>query len=199
MSKINIFVIIIAVIISCFSVFSITYLQPKLEKPSADGGISTINIVSEYNLEDIHGKQVTNKSFPDIYQLVYFGYTSCPDICPTSLTIIAEAQKMLASQGKDFKLVFITIDPNRDKGDSFAKYVAEFSENSIALSGSEEQIRQAANNFKVYYAKASDEKNYMMDHTNLFYLLGKNGEFLAAFPGKINSDELAKNISNYIK
>jgi protein SCO1/2 len=120
------------------------------------------------SLADFKGKLVA----------LFFGYTQCPDACPTTLAELAEAKKMLGPQGDKLQVVFITVDPDRDTSQVLKSYMANFDPTFIALRPSADQLAQVAKDFKVYYKKAEggDPKNYTMDHTAATYVFDTQGQ-----------------------
>jgi protein SCO1/2 len=118
-------------------------------------------------LPDTSGKPRTLADFKGKVTLVFFGYTQCPDVCPTTLAEIAEVKRKLGADGDKVQTVFVTVDPERDTPEVLAAYVANFGRDFVALRGTLEQTKAAAKEFKVFYAKAPgrSEGSYTMDHT----------------------------------
>jgi protein SCO1/2 len=133
-------------------------------------------IVSRYLLMDSAGKSVTDRDFAGSFQLITFGYTYCPDICPTTLGEITVIMKRLGPLADHVQPIFITVDPERDTPEVLSRYTAFFHPRIIGLYGQPALIRRVADNFKVRYEKqfapGSDPKQYAMDHTAGIYLLG---------------------------
>jgi protein SCO1/2 len=115
--------------------------------------------------------------------IVYFGYTFCPDVCPTDLMAITQALDALGPKAESIQPIFITIDPERDTK-VLADYVKAFQPSLIGLTGSPDTIRQVANSYKAYYRKVEDERTgeYSIDHSGVIYLMGRNGEYLGFMP-----------------
>jgi protein SCO1/2 len=147
-----------------------------------------------FTLTDQNGRTVTEKDFLGKYSLLVFGYTFCPDICPTELGLVTEALNKLGPKGDAITPVFITIDPKRDTVENVKNYVASFHPRFVGLTGSEEQIKQAASAYRVYYAKADggDAKSdtYLMDHSTFIYLMGPKGEYVTHFGYGLSADDL---------
>ena len=114
--------------------------------------------------------------------LVFFGFTFCPDVCPTELAKIGAAMKMLPADA-NVTPVFITVDPERDGAAEVKSYVEAFHPKMVGLTGSQEQIRAAAKAYRVYFAKntSNGAADYLMDHSSIIYLMGKKGEYLTHF------------------
>lgn len=143
------------------------------------------------------GKRVSDKDFRGKYMLVYFGYTFCPDVCPSELQVISAAIDRLGKDADKITPVFITIDPERDTVEVMAQYVANFSPRLVGLTGSPEDIAKVAKAYRVYYARAKDSgeaSEYLMDHTSIIYLMGPNGEFVRHFPYTTDVDAVVKGL-----
>ena len=166
---------------------------PAPESDSLSKGL----IKGDFSLVDGTGRAVTKASFHGKYLLVYFGYTHCPDICPTSLLVIENALHHLGDYAKEVQPIFITIDPERDTPKVMGDYIRNFGGDLVGLTGTPEQIHQAAENYKVYYSKVEDKKSatrYSVDHSGFIYLMDKNGNYLAHFPHNVPERELEEGI-----
>jgi cytochrome oxidase Cu insertion factor (SCO1/SenC/PrrC family) len=123
---------------------------------------------------------------------VYFGYTFCPDVCPTTLNEVMKVYDGLSpDQQAKLAPIFITVDPARDTVEQMNQYVTSFSPALIGLTGSPEQIAAAEKGYHVYARKAGSEPNYTMDHTSILYLMDRNGKFLRHFNGDAPAQEIA--------
>ncbi|WP_341793019.1 MULTISPECIES: SCO family protein [unclassified Rickettsia] len=143
-----------------------------------------VQIGGNFELIDQGGKIFNSNSLKGKLSLIYFGFTYCPDICPTSLQKITEVVNSLDKYDVDVTPVFITIDPRRDTPVVLKEYLKHFSPKFIGLTGSEEQIKETADKFKVYYAVAnhdSDKSSYMIDHSSFVYLMDAEGKYLKHF------------------
>ncbi|KJV91968.1 SCO family protein [Rickettsia bellii] len=142
-------------------------------------------IGGDFELIDQNGELFNSDELKGKLSLIYFGFTSCPDICPTSLNKITKAVEILSENKIDIVPVFITIDPSRDTPAVLKEYLKHFHPKFIGLTGDEKQIREVADKFKVYYAKAASEndndQDYMLDHSSFTYLMDKNGKYLKHF------------------
>ena len=132
-----------------------------------------------FTLTDQTGRTRTDADFRGKLMLVYFGYTTCPDICPTDLMQIGLALDKLGDASADIQALFISVDPERDTTDVLAKYVANFNPRILGLTGTPAQVRVAADAYKAYYARYTppDGAVYLIDHTGFIYLMGRSGEF----------------------
>src|SRR5579871_1666175 len=146
------------------------------------GGGEASLIGGPFTLQDGNGKQVTDRDFRGKYMLVYFGYTFCPDVCPTTLNEVADAMEHLGAKANDLQPIFITVDPKRDTPAVVKQYVAAFSPRLIGLTGTPEQIATVAQEYRVYYAEhrtGPGPNDYTMDHSSILYLMGPDGKFIA--------------------
>jgi cytochrome oxidase Cu insertion factor (SCO1/SenC/PrrC family) len=140
------------------------------------------------------GETVTDKTFLGKPMLLFFGFTYCPDICPTELQVMAAALDELGSAGGDIQPIFVTVDPERDTPDVMANYVGNFGTRFTGLTGSPRQIAEMAATYRVFYAKQDnpkDPKNYLMDHSAIIYLMGSDGKFLKHFSYSTDAKALA--------
>ncbi len=156
---------------------------------------------SSFLLTDHRGKLVSEKAFIGNYNLVYFGYTYCPDVCPTSLQVMSLALSRLGDQAKFFQPWFITIDPKRDNVEKINRYVKYFNENLIGLTGSAEMIERVASRYRVKYQKVEDGVDpdlYIMDHTASLFLIGPDGQFITKFAYGITPDALIDRLREYL-
>ncbi len=144
------------------------------------------------------GETVTEKSFAGKPMLLFFGYTFCPDVCPTELQVMAEALRQLGDKGKDIQPILVTIDPARDSPQVLAQYVVNFGEQFVGLTGAPEQVKQIADAYRVFYAKVENKDspgNYLMDHSSIIYLMGADGKFLKHFTYSTDAKALAEGIA----
>lgn len=159
------------------------YLGPP-ERPQQRVAAGQPDIGGPFTLVNGDGETVSAADFRGRYMLIYFGFTSCPDVCPTSLSVMTQALDRLAEEAPDKAKqvvpVFITIDPARDDAETVGDYVGHFHPRMVGLTGSSEQIARAAEAYRVYYkkAEAADGGPYTMDHTSFIYLMGPDGEHL---------------------
>jgi protein SCO1/2 len=153
-----------------------------------------------FRLTDQHGVRRSEADFRGKLLLVYFGFTYCPDICPTDLQSIGLALDRLGRAGEEVQPIFITVDPERDTPQLLADYVPMFHPRMIALSGDASAIRQAADAYKVFYAKVprTDGSDYTIDHSGFIYLLGRGGEYLGFFPPGTPADRMADAVRPWV-
>jgi protein SCO1/2 len=139
--------------------------------------ISGADYAKDFALPDVDGRMRSIKDFQGKAVVVFFGYTQCPDACPTTMAEIAGAKKLLGPDGDKVQGVLITVDPERDKPDQLKSYVANFDPTFVALRGTPEQIAAVAKDFKVYYKKVEGKTpgTYTMDHTAASYVYDAQG------------------------
>jgi cytochrome oxidase Cu insertion factor (SCO1/SenC/PrrC family) len=145
-----------------------------------------------FALIDQNGAHRTEADFRGKFMLVYFGFTYCPDVCPTDLQQIGLAVDRLGPAGDAVQPVFITVDPGRDTAAHLKDYVAMFHSRFIGLTGDAAAIHEAARAYRVYYAKVELPKSdYTVDHSAFIYMMGPNGEYLGFFPPGTSAELLA--------
>lgn len=129
------------------------------------------------NLTDQDGRARSLADFKGKVVVVFFGYTQCPDVCPTTMAEVAEVKRSLGADGEKVQGVFVTIDPERDTGQLLKAYMASFDPSFVALRGSAEQTQAAAKEFKVFYAKVPGKtpESYTMDHTAASFIFDTEG------------------------
>ena len=132
----------------------------------------------ELSLTDANGRERSLADFKGKVTLVFFGYTQCPDVCPTTLAELAAVKKALGADGERVQGVFVTVDPKRDTAEVLKAYMASFDPGFVALRGSPEQVKETARNFKVFYAQVPGrtEGSYTMDHTAGTYVFDAQGK-----------------------
>jgi protein SCO1/2 len=155
-----------------------------------------------FSLVDQTGKRVTDEDYRGKYMLVFFGYTSCPDICPAGLQVMTAALKKLGHRGDDIVPIFITVDPEQDTPQKLAAYVENFSPRLIGLTGSPSDIAAVAKAYRVFYQKAPDQNDpthYSIDHSSIFYLMGKDGTLLTPIADTNDVDQFAQTIEKALQ
>lgn len=170
----------------------------------ATGGAPDIG--GPFSLTDQHGQRITEAALNGHLTLIYFGYTSCPDVCPMELQNIGAAFDRLkredANKLLQLQAFFITIDPERDTVAALADYMSNFHPRILGLTGSPAEIAAAAKAFRVYYSRdpqQQDTQAYLVDHTGIVYLMGPDGKFLAHFSPNTPPDQIAGKLREYFK
>ena len=166
-----------------------------------DGGHLAPAIGGPFTLTDQTGKTVSDTDFRGRYMLIFFGYTYCPDVCPTTLSTIASAlDKLDPVLVKKVVPIFVTVDPERDTPEVMKTYVEAFGPTIQGLTGSPDDIAKVAREFKVYAAKVKGDSpgQYTMDHSAILYLMGPDGRFMAHFTHGVSVDDLVAGLKKYI-
>ena len=186
-------IIIVAAAISVLAIIGIA-LYPAWRQKS--GGTTSL-VGGPFKLQGPDGRVVTDADMKGEPFLVYFGYTNCPDICPTTLAQMSDVLAKLP--GKPIRGLFITIDPERDTAQSLKDYVASFDSRIIGLSGDREAIDKVEKAYRVYARKGPPEKGgYGMDHSSIVYLMDAKGQFVEAFNLERKPEEAAKELEGYL-
>ncbi len=137
-----------------------------------------------FSLTDHTGRRVSDADYRGRHMLVFFGFTHCPDVCPTALQTVAATLEQLGPKADKLVPLFISVDPARDTPEALASYVKSFHPRLVGLTGSEAEIAAAAKAYRAYYIRAVDEKSsagYTMDHSTIVYLMGPDGAFVSHF------------------
>jgi protein SCO1/2 len=145
---------------------------------------SSALIRSDFELVDHSGLAATDEDFRGRWQLVFFGFTFCPDICPTTLSTVTAVMEKLGADAEHVVPLFITVDPERDTPAVLADYLANFDSRIVGLTGSPEQIDAAAKAYRVYYSKAENgdaPDGHSMDHSAFLYLMGPGSAYVTHF------------------
>ena len=165
----------------------------------AAGTLLASAIGGPFRLVDQNGKTVTEADLKGKWSLIYFGYTHCPDACPTTLNEIAIALDDLGPKRDAVRPVFITVDPERDTPEVLKSYVTSFDAPILALTGTPEQIAQAAKDYRVYYAKHPEPGgDYSMDHSSVIYVMDPEGRFTATFTPESSPEDIAARLKKLL-
>jgi protein SCO1/2 len=159
------------------------------------------SIGGPFSLVDQDGKTVTDADLKGKPTLIYFGYTFCPDVCPTTLLLMETAAEKLGPDGpKKVNLVFITIDPDRDTPKLMKGYVGNFGPTIEGLTGTPQQIAAVAKTYRVYYQKVpgKDGAPYLMDHSSIIYLLDRRGRFVTHFTDQSKAETIASAVQRLL-
>ena len=154
-----------------------------------------------FQLVDHTGKPVTDKDFRGRYMLVMFGFTFCPDICPSGLQVLSAALDRIGRKADKVVPIFISVDPERDTPKALADYVVSFHPRLVGLTGTPEQVDKAAKAYRVYYKKVRDEASsapYTIDHSALIYLMGPDGAYVAHFSHTTGVEAMAERLAKLL-
>jgi protein SCO1 len=158
--------------------------------PSAIGG--------SFRLTDQNGKTITDQDLKGRPFLVFFGFTHCPEICPTALFDISEIMNKLGPDAGKVNALFITVDPERDTPEKLKEYISSFNPRLIGVGGDAQALADVAKAYRVYYKKVPlKDGDYTMDHTAIVYLMDKNGQFVAPFSLKRRPEDAAADLRRY--
>ncbi|CAA2139108.1 MULTISPECIES: SCO family protein [Methylobacterium] len=161
------------------------------------GQVATSSVGGPFTLTDQDGRRVTERDFAGATHLVFFGFTHCPDVCPTTLQQIGDVLQALGPKGKDTKALFIAVDPERDTPEALKTYLASFDPRIVGLTGSPEEVAAAVKAYRAYVRKVPTKgDDYTMEHTALVYIMDGRNRFVNALnlmkPADQAAAELAK-------
>jgi protein SCO1 len=163
----------------------------KVAQPAAIGG--------PFQLTDQNGKAFTDKNLKGKPTLIFFGYTHCPDVCPTSLFEISEVLRALGKDADKVNAVFISVDPERDTTAAMKDYLSSFDPHLEGLSGDPAETAKVITSYRVYAKKVpTKDGDYTMDHTALIYLMDRDGRFVSPFNLKRTPEEAAVELKRYL-
>lgn len=156
-----------------------------------------------FSLTDQHGKRVTEQNFRGKYMLIAFGYTYCPDICPGELQVIANAMDQLGAKADAVVPVFVSIDPERDTPKQMGDFVGNFHAKIVGLTGTVEEIKEAAKAYRVYYKKEASSTGaggsaYAMSHSTFIYLMSPTGEYVTHFVYGVTTEDMVAKLSKIL-
>jgi len=184
----------LAGLVFCFGV--VLLINGRVSTP---GGQQTAAIGGPFSLTDQDGRTVTEQDFHGRPFLVFFGFTHCPDVCPTALFEISEIMRVLGPDAARVRAAFITVDPERDTPPTLKEYLSSFDPHLTGLTGDEAAITAVAKAYRVYFKKVPLEAGgYTMDHTAIVYLMDKEGRFVAPFSLKRTTAAAAADLRKYL-
>ena len=193
-------IIILSIIIAAISMYILIAIDLPDKPLAGQGGAPEENaqIGGDFILTDHNGDEFNSDIMKGKLSLVYFGFTFCPDICPTSLQKLTQVLSTLDKYQIDILPIFITVDPSRDNPELLKEYLGHFHKKFIGLTGSEEKIKEVADLYKVFYALAegatTEDEKYMLDHSSFVYLMDKNGKYMKHFYMSSTPDEIIEYI-----
>jgi protein SCO1/2 len=163
-------------------------------------GSLTGAIGGPFTLTASDGRTVTDQTYRGKWLLIYFGYTSCPDACPTALNDLGVALDRLGPEAAALQPIFITVDPKRDTREALAEYLKSFDPRIVALTGTAEQVAAVAKAYRVYYAtRDTGGDSYLVDHSSFFYLIDPQGRFVDVMARDLSGDGIAARVDHFIK
>ena len=170
---------------------------PRLGSTVSQG---QVDLGGPFTLTGQDGQKVSSTDFRGKYQLIYFGYSFCPDVCPTTLGVIAQALDKMGVEQKRIVPIFITIDPERDTPAVLKKYMAAFGERFVGLTGTVDEIAMVEKKYRVYAKKTPlpEGSGYGMDHSSVIYLMAPDGRLVSFYDELISPDDLLKELKSKI-
>lgn len=173
------------------------FLSPS--EPGSQGRFTEgqVAIGGPFSLVDQTGARVSEKDFLGKPMLIFFGFTNCPDVCPSGLQTLTVALNALGEQAQKLSPVFVSVDPDRDTPAALAAYIQSFHPLIRGLTGTPDEVQAAAKSYRVYYKKVpdpADATRYNVDHSAFFYLMDKNGQYVKHFPHTVDAEKLAEAI-----
>lgn len=171
----------------------------SLVRPSPQPGpapAADVQIGGPFQLVDQDGRRVDQAMLKGKWTAVFFGFTYCPDICPTTLQTLGAATGLLGASAKDLQIVFVSVDPGRDSPKALKAYLASpgFPKGVIGLTGTPQQVADVAKAYRVYFAKEGEGETYLVNHTSLVYLMNPKGKFARVLAYGLSPDETANQI-----
>ena len=195
-SKLSKIIIALSVVIAGISLYILIAIELPDKTLAGQGGApnNEVLIGGDFTLTDHNGNEFSSDMMKGKMSLVYFGFTFCPDICPTSLQKLTNVLTTLDKYQIDVLPILITVDPSRDTKELLKEYLGHFHPKFLGLTGTEKDINKVAGLYKVFYAKAegADEAGdkYMIDHSSFVYLMDKNGKYLKHFYMTTKAEEI---------
>jgi cytochrome oxidase Cu insertion factor (SCO1/SenC/PrrC family) len=182
------------VVLGLLAIGATSYVMHLDQSAEEVGGVP---IGGDFELVDQDGRVVTEEDFAGRLMLVYFGYTFCPDVCPTSLQTMGAALEQLGEDAGDVAFVFVTLDPERDTVAQMKAYVSLFEPEPVGLTGTPEQVAAAAKAWRVYYRLQNEggDEDYLVDHSSFVYLMDRDGRYVAHFGHAAPPEEMVEKIS----
>ncbi len=172
--------------------------------PAAGSNVKVMGqalIGGPFELTDHTGKRVTDQDFRGRTMVVVFGFTFCPDICPSELQVVSAAIEKLGPKGEQVVPILITVDPERDTPEQLARYVSSFHPRLIGLTGTRSEVDAAAKAYRVYSRRVEDPKStvgYTIDHSAIIYVMGPDGAYRTHFTHTTNADAIAERLAKLL-
>ena len=156
----------------------------------------TVAVGGPFQLTDQAGRPQTEAVLKGKWSAVFFGYTACPDACPTTLFALAQAEKLMGPKAKDFQTVFVSVDPGRDTPQQVAAYLSNdaFPRRAVGLTGTDAQVAAVARAYHVYYAKAGEGPGYTVNHSSITYLMNPKGGLACVIPYGATPQQMAAKV-----
>ena len=176
--------------IACLALGTAAYMTLLPGRGAAAAGVG-----GPFTLVNGDGKTVSDRDYLGAPHLVFFGFTHCPDVCPTTLFELSEMFRSIGGKGRNVKALFVTVDPERDTPDIMKSYVSSFDDRIVGLTGSRDEVDKVIKEYRAYARKVPlKDGDYTMEHTALVYLMDKDGRFVGSFNLKRPPEEAAKDL-----
>jgi protein SCO1/2 len=193
----------ILLVVGSFLTGLIVFLAVFLYATGQFGGSTSVSgsaIGGPFALTDQNGQPITDKDLKGKPFLVFFGYTHCPDVCPTTLFQVSEVMRALGNDADRTKALFVTVDPERDTPAVLKDYLSSFDPHLVGVTGDEKALQAVEKEYRVYAKKVPTGKDgdYSMDHSAIVYLMDKQGRFVAPFKLDRKPDEAAAELRKYM-
>lgn len=175
--------------------FALTTSGPPEQSSSSSAAIG-----GPFTLIDTKGETITDQIYRGKWMLIYFGYTFCPDACPTALNNMSVALEKLGAEANKIEPIFITVDPKRDTPPAMGEYLKSFDHRIIGLTGSQTQTDTVAREYRIYVEpQKSEGDDYLVDHSAYIYLMDPQGKFVNVVAGDVPGDEMAEKLRKMMK
>jgi protein SCO1 len=199
MQRGNIRYVLLGLIALCAAGFTGVWLSGA--RPPILSAYLTSAIGGPFTLVDNSGKTVTDRTYRGKWLLVFFGYTHCPDVCPTTLNALAASLRQLGPMAAQVQPLFITVDPEHDTPQVLANYVKAFDPRIVGLTGTAEQIAAVAHEYRVYYSKdeTAQERDDQIDHSAFVYLMSPQGKLVQVFGGGVMNNAIAARLQQLLQ
>ena len=191
MKKIALLFLIFICLVSC---------QKTHDESFAGTDISSVHMDTSFKLRDFNGRTRTLEDFKGKVVVLFFGFTHCPDICPTTMTDLKKTMNLLKDKASGVQVIFITLDPARDTEDVLKKFIPTFNSSFLGLTGSESEIDKVTTQFKIFYKKVNDgsKAGYTIDHSAGLYVIDKNGSVKLHISNGEKPEDIASDLKKLI-
>lgn len=167
--------------------------------PQGRQAARTSSVGGPFTLVNQDGRTVTERDFSGAPHLVFFGFTHCPDICPTTLQQVGDVLQALGPKGKDLKVAFVTVDPERDRPETLKEYLSSFDPRIVGLTGTPDQVAAAVKAYRAYAQKVpGKDGEYIMNHTAMVYVMDARNDFVGALNLTRPPQEAAAELSKHL-
>lgn len=187
----------IAVGLAVATTIVLTHREPATgAQAGASGGSGAAQVGGPFTLVDQDGRTVDQSLLNDKWSLVFFGFTYCPDYCPTTLTTLKAVKEQLGRDGDNLQILFVSVDPERDTPAALKDYLStkSFPQGVIGLTGTPEQVAGVAKAYRAYYEKVGSGDGYTMNHSLTIYLMGPDGRFRSAVSESMGPEQITRSL-----